>query len=642
MANKRVSQLVSITAQYLSGSDLLLLADVSANQSKKLALSDLEAYFSLNGAYTGSLSGTASYASLAATASYVASNTASYSYTSSWALNINTASYANGSLTASYSATSSYSNTASYALFSAVQSVLNSNFADYARTASYLVTSSAGNGTASYALTASYVAISITTVPFANTSSWSTSSISASYAYTSSQALTASLVNTSSYLAYNGFPNGTASYALFAQSSQNVLQNYGTFYAITQSKTLSQLDLVAVLPTAGNPVLTEIELYGTVNVPYTSSHVTNGRIELFIIDRNYGYTQSLDFSPIIFSMGGVNTNPTYTGSLTYPFGLNGQVSLYGTYELFATASGGVWFEPTRNMRYQISSFSDQLLVSVASPPTFTTIPSNALMYYSSSIHPGGSNHFYGSASQVIFSGSYDATDLLIPPSSISAINYLWTLSGIVTMSMDGNGVGLIGGLPPNCISMSAAFCALTELPNMASSSVKWLNVPNNYIYSNLVLPATMSYVNVGNNLGVVLPDPLPYGMTTIIADGMVGSTVPLGFSNTLQTMSFITCSNLTTYQASSFPTSLTLWNSSGSSQLKNLPTSVATSPNLKYFDISGNYIPNTTISTIASDLVSNGLHDGYLSIINNPLSQSAPGIAGYLNALLSRNWTIVA
>ena len=157
MANKRVSELAPITSPELDFADLLLLSDITAHESKRLALQDLSSFILLDGRLTGSLFGTASYAIYALSASYAPCISASYAKTSSWAYIVSTASYALAALSASYSFSSSYSITASYALTSEVQLVYSSAFADYARTASYLLfTSGSTNGTVSYALSASY------------------------------------------------------------------------------------------------------------------------------------------------------------------------------------------------------------------------------------------------------------------------------------------------------------------------------------------------------------------------------------------------------------------------------------------------------------------------------------------------------
>jgi hypothetical protein len=638
MANKRISELVPITTSELDFADLLLISDISAHESKKLQLGDLSSFLLLDGRLTGSLLGTASYAMQALSASYAPFISASYAKTSSWALNISTASYAMAALSASYSLSSSYCITASYALTSSVELVYSSAFADFARTSSYLLfTPGAINGTASYALTASFfLGAPQVSASYANTSSWAWNAITASRAVSSLNSDTASYTLSSSYLNFNGIVNGTASYALVAGTTLNVTKDYGIFASYSQSVSSSQLDMVAVTPALGGQKTTTFEAYGTVVVPFTSSAgPTDGDITLVVVDRQYGYSQSLDASPV-YALFGAGSN--ISGTLKYPFTLRGEAELYGLYEVYVTASGGVFIEGSREVRFKITSESDQIGVSTAEPLQFFTYPSNAILLYSSSLHPGVS--YQGSSSQVTFSGSYDVTELLVPANTVNIMQYTWTLTGLQKLKIDDNsGITFFGGIPLSCISASAANCGLTELPNLISGSISYLNVPNNNIIANLSLPPSMSFLNVTNNFFISFPVALPAGMLAILADGIGITSIPFIVPNTLLTMSFAACPNLTSWLAPSFPTSLQRWNSSGS-PFTNLPTVMP--DNLKYMDVGSNVLPTTTVSNIASGLVANGLNNGYLSIRNNPGSGSAFGITANLATLVTRGWTIVS
>ena len=566
MANKRVSELAPITAPNLDFGDLLLLSDISAHESKKLQLSELSSYILIEGSIktkaitpnskiTNDLVGTASYAMQALSASYAPCISASYAKTSSWAYNVSTASYAMAALSASYSLSSSYCITASYALTSSVQLVYSSAFADYARTASYLLfIPGSTNGTASYALTASHCleAAQVST-SYANTSSWAWNAITASYVDSAFFATTASYANVASFLEFNGIPNGTASYAVTAGSINNALQDFGIYNAITQSVSSSQLDLVAITPALGGLKTTIVEAYGTITVPFSSlTGATDGDIELFVIDRAYGFSQSLDVSPLYALVGGTST---ISGALKYPFTLCGEAKLYGLYEVYVTASNGVYIEPSRTTRFKISSTCEELLVSTAEPMQFRSYPNNATMLYSSSLHPGVA--YQGSASQVIFSGSLDVIELLVPPATVNILQYTWTLMGLTKLVVDDNpGLTYFGGLPSGCVSASAANCGLTELPLMASSSISYLNVPNNTIVSNLSLPPSMTYLNVNNNYYVAFPIALPLSLSVLLADGTGITYTPYGVPDTLITMSFANCLRLTSWLAPSFPSSL--------------------------------------------------------------------------------------
>jgi hypothetical protein len=129
---------------------------------------------SVTGSFSGSLTGTSSYASQALSSSYST-----------------TASYISGIITsASYASTASYITTAQTASY-----VLNAVSASYSTTASYAATASYFSGTvtsASYASTASYWSGSAVSASFASTASYVLNSISSSFATTASYALSAS------------------------------------------------------------------------------------------------------------------------------------------------------------------------------------------------------------------------------------------------------------------------------------------------------------------------------------------------------------------------------------------------------------------------------------------------------------------
>jgi hypothetical protein len=642
MANKRVSELAPITAPELDFADLLLLSDITAHESKKLQLSDLSNFLLLDGQLTGSLLGTASYAFWAGTASFalnssVPSNvlTASYLWYTPGS-NTGTSSYALAALSASYALSSSYAITASYALTSSVELVYSSAFADYARTASYLLfTPGSTNGTASYALTASYLVGGIYQVSasYASTSSWAWDAIFASASLVSSQSFSSSYSNTASFMQFNGVPNGTASYALVAGNVINNRVDYGIFTAISTSVSSSQLDVVAVTPTFGGLKNLTVQAVGTYKAPYTTS--VDGTIQLWAVNRAYGISQSLDSTPITFQAGGVNQ---ISGTIRSTFVLNGQAKVYGLYEVFVTASNGVFISSKRATQYDIVSDSDQLAVYHAEPLQFITSPSTAILLYSSSLYPGVA--YQGSASQVTFSGSYDVNQLLVPPGSVGQMQYTWTLTGCQTIVADGNaGLTSIGGLPTNCISFSAANCSLVELPPLDSGSLSYLNVPNNTIVTTLNPPSSMSYINVANNFYVTLPLTLPPGLSAIIADGLGLTYVPYGVPDTLLTMSFANCGNLASYLAPALPASLGWWDSHNS-PLTNLPTSIPT--NTLYMNVSNNLLQSVTIGGIAAGLVANGKSNGYFSFLNNPGSASAFNIFPNITTLRSRGWSIIS
>lgn len=643
MANKRVSELAPITAAELDFADLLLLSDISAHESKKLQLNDLSNFLLLDGRLTGSLLGTASYAMHALVADFALNApiptlvpSASFLVYTPGVFN-GTASYAMAALSASYSLSSSYCITASFALTSSVELVYSSAFADYARTASYLLFSPGStNGTASYALTASYLLNTQISTSYSETSSWAWNAITASRADSAALADTASFVYTASYLAFNGFPNGTASYALSAGTINNITQDYGIYKAMTQSLSSSQIDLVAVTPALGGLKTTSFEVYGTVLVPFTSSaSPTDGDIELVVVDRQYGYTHSIDASPVYAWIGG---STAMSGTLKYPFTLRGEVDLNGLYSVYVTASNGVFIESSRTARFKLTSESDQVLVSVAEPMQFYSYPTNAMMSWSSSLNPA--NVYYGSASQIVFSGSNDVTELKVFPGTVNILNYTWTLGSAKKIFVDGNaGLTYIGGIPFSCVTMSAANCGLTEMPLLQSSSMGYLNVPNNNIVASLSLPPSMSYIDVSNNYYLSLPITMPAGMQILKADGIGMTYVPYGLSDNIVSMSFARCPRLTSWLSPSFPTSLQYFDANNS-PLINTPYTMPAG--LRYMNVASCSLPQNVIGVIANGLDTNGLTNGYFAFQNNPFSASAFNITNYVNNLRGKGWTVVA
>lgn len=230
MANKRTSELTPITTAELATGDLFNVSDISAIESKRLTLSDLTDYF--QSAITASA--TSSHASNASSASYLiyngtangsASNaiTSSNAITASFSLLAFTSSNATTASLALLATTSSNAITASYSFTSSVQLAYSSSYSDYSDSSSYLIYNGFSNGTASYSLV-SNESLTATTASYINYTG--TPNGSASYALASNTARTASL------LTWNGAStnNGTSSWSwrtvLSAQSSTASFLNY--------------------------------------------------------------------------------------------------------------------------------------------------------------------------------------------------------------------------------------------------------------------------------------------------------------------------------------------------------------------------------------------------------------------------------
>lgn len=331
MPNKRVSELVQITTGDLSASDLLLLADVSAQESKKLTLGDLNSYILTDGNLTGSFFGTASWAQNSVSTSYANNvQSSSYALSASFAINGTTgaatsASFASASISASYAATASFAFSANVASASVATS---SKFAD---SASFLIFTGGNNGTAFNAVNATN-ATNATSASFATSASLSARATSASFATSASYASSSTFAATASicdFAATASFGITTniqasaswasqslsasfadiASEALTAITASYVipnlaLQQFGVFLAISQSNYKSQIDAVDIDPFFDLPATTSVEVMGTMVAPYTSSIALNESVSLYILNRSTGVVYTLDSTPIFVNIQG--------------------------------------------------------------------------------------------------------------------------------------------------------------------------------------------------------------------------------------------------------------------------------------------------------------------------------------------------
>ena len=356
MANKRISELAQISVGDLNSADLLLLGDVSAQESKKLTLGDLNSYILTDGNLSGSFFGTSSWSDQSRTASYVLGSiqSASYALTASFALNgsgtglASSASWASQSLSSSFATTASFARTVQTALTASVAT--SSRFAD---SASFVIYSGTNNGTIFNAITANS-ATTATTASNAVTASFAfsarsasvslltTTAVSSSYAASSSVALfalTASLGITTTVQASASWASSSlsSSHTAFADEASNAitasyvlpnlqLQQYGIFLAITQSNYRSQLDRVDINPFLDVPATTSIEAVGTIVAPYTSSIPLNESVTLYVLNRATGQTYTVDSTPIYVNVQGQFSNISASIAATVTGNLNGSVT----------------------------------------------------------------------------------------------------------------------------------------------------------------------------------------------------------------------------------------------------------------------------------------------------------------------------
>jgi hypothetical protein len=642
MANKRISELVQITAPDVSTDDLLLLADITAHESKKLRLGDLNTFLSRT-ANSGSFFGTSSWAQCAAYAlGGPIPSTASYSFVSALAYN---AISAINAISASYALSGSYTITASYALSTPLQTVFSAAFSDYARTASYLLytpglangtasfalTSSMTLGTASYSYTASHAGVALYAVSAGGVGGSVPYALSASWASSSYQSTWATQSFTASFLQYSGNPNGTASYAMVAGGFPEVRIDYGVHQAITQSAFFAQIDKVFINPSIAGYRSSSFEAVGTVIVPFTSSVFQTCSIELIALNRWSGITSSLDKAPLNIILP-INSG---TGSIAMPYSLMGEAPLSGSIMVYVTASNGAILSPTRPVRFKVTSLANSVVVSTAETMSLMVIPFS-----------GAPPTFTYTSSGFLFSGT-DAdvatvantvTEINVSNLTLSSIKYLWTLPRLKKLNATDNYAMVdIGGMPNSIETMSLSNCLLNTMAPLIYTSASIFDCSNNQLRELPPLPSTMSYIDCSGNASMtLLPDPLPRGLEVIYADGTSIPYPPTSIPNTLITMSMAGISALNTW-TTSFPTAMTYFDchNTNLTSLPTLPSGVL------YLDAQSCQLTTLGIDNITTQLVSNGLSNGYLGILGNTLPYSA-GTLSRITTLQSRGWTIVS
>lgn len=224
MGNKRVSQLVELTTAEVQPDDLLLIVDSSAKESKKIQAQNLIDYLNSSGSIL------AVHAEFADTASYLLPGGINWTVpSSSYSLFASTAFSASHALLADNAVSSSYAQTATLAinvlnggnvLVTASTYPITASWANnvvMSNTSSFLLYSGFPNGTASYALSASVANIANSASFLIGGSSTDTSS----FALTASLAYNAENANSASYLIFSP-TNGTASYALVSENTNNI------------------------------------------------------------------------------------------------------------------------------------------------------------------------------------------------------------------------------------------------------------------------------------------------------------------------------------------------------------------------------------------------------------------------------------
>ncbi len=655
--NKRISQLVELTANEIQPNDLFLIIDSTARESKKIRTSELEIYLhgsgsisvnaesasyvpgnGVNGPVSLANTSYSSSTSLYALLSGIATS-ASYATTASFALNGGNIS--SGSTSASFLIyTGSPNGTASYTI-KALQS-------DVASTANFLSYFGGNNGTASYSMTTKLTGRATN----ADTASYllggaGASVATASYAFVA-EAARSGKSTSSSYLVYSP-NNGTASYAMSAKSFANVITDRGMFLATTQSNIQAQLDDVDILWSTNGTAKTPIETVGTIQIPFTASSITNGTIYLSALDRNTGLETMLDSTPITFnlspSMGTYGNNAS--GSVSQTFTLSGQANLYGSYLVYVSASNNLQIESTRPVRFNLASETDTFSVYPTSPITFSAYPSQSLFSFSSTDGP----LFTDTAGGIVTTMSLGKQIYTIngAGNGVVGINYFWKLSQVTASNFSNNSLSYIGGVPNTLQYLSCSYCNLTNLYSFISSSLitfnchsnnltKLPNFPHSMSYidcssnnlTSLNLPVSLSYLNCSTNNITSLLDPMPTGMTTLLANNNFIQTLPSSIPQTISTMSL---NNNPLTNISNLPTQ-SLYLSFNNCPITSLPSLPQGVTNLYVQSCS---LVGGSVDTITTELVNYSVMSGVLDLRGNGTLSSISTLN--ITVLNSNGWT---
>jgi hypothetical protein len=663
IGNQLLTQLVELTAPEVQPNDIFLIVDISANESKKIQAYDLALWLNASGSLY------AIYAVNADTASYILgsevhgtvisssySNKSSLSDTASFALLANSSSYA---LTASFAMSGSggaTSITASYLLYSGVPNgtasyAITSFTSNTAQNAIFLLyNSGSNNGTASYAITTQNVQHSTTSDTASYVAGGPTAT--ASYALYAQQ----SAPGSSSYLIFSS-TNGTSSYAMAAQVIANIMANYGIFLAYTQSVNMAQLDDVDILWSTAAEAITPIEAMGTVIVPFTSSVPTNGIVYLSAMDRNTGFQTLLDSTPISVNVPIIYTwdNQYASGTIETPFSLMGQSSFYGSYMLFVSSSNNIKIEPTRTVRFKISSQSDTVNSYVNVPLSLSVFPSSSVVFTFTSTDGGPfTDYITGLFYTMSFNKQIFTLDAI--NQGLTSMYYYWTLNSVTESNFSNNPLSILSGVPNSLTSLSCSNCSLasfytfqssslstlscdgnflTSLPNFPTS-MSYINCSNNNLTS-LNLPLTLSYLNCSLNQLTSLPSVLPSGSYTFLADNNQIQVLPSALPDTIVTMSMNNNTSLLNFSLTPLPAQLgylSFNNCPNIGSLPSIPTGVL------YLSLQSCSLNSTVLENITANLASSSLSASMISGTVDIRGNGAPDSTALnnLQTLINNGW----
>lgn len=661
MSHKRVSQLVELTSTEVQGSDLFYAIDISAREGKKLSAASLANYLAISGSLFAPTAGTAN------TASYAQKvlggnvdgivNSATTAVSSSHALRSNVATTASFAITASHALNVTAGSSVSSSWASSSYSSSVATIAQSALTAGFLLYTGLGNGTASYAI----VAQNSITSDIAKTASYITLGGSVESASYAGRAGVVGLADTATTAAELTYPNtSTASYAITVENfSYNHFIDYGIFLATSQSITSSQLDLVQISSSTSTAEQTDITAFGTVIVPYTSSVKVDESLSLVIKNRDTGTENVIDSIPVYFDVSRTvnNWDSLMTGSLKIPYSLAGSASMYGDYMISVSGSSDkITIEPTRINRFNLSSFSNNIVVSSAEYPSFNISPSGSNITWYTGSHVGP---FISSRDVMISSGSNNIESMEITSSGLDSVRYIWSLPNLKSFNCRNNiFLTSLGGMPNTMVTLSCdtgSISSISSLVNTTMSyfncgnnnltslpalptSLSYLNCTDNSITSLPTLPNTMSYLNASSNNILFLPINMPFGLTELYLNDNGLTTLTSNLPSSLLTMSVANNSTLT-FLSTFLPISLKRF------EIQNSPIGTFTllPPSLLYLDVSSCSLSQTGMDNICSQSYSNSLWTEatgslYLRGNGEPLLST---VTNYINPLIfGSTWTI--
>lgn len=652
IGNKRVSQLVEMTAGEVELNDLFLIIDTTAQESKRIQASQLSAWLNASGsvfAIHANFADTASYitgadvdgavlssinaisASIAGIAQIASQSltavSSSYAFTSSFALN---AASNTGSATASFLQYTGVPNgTASFAL--------NAANANTSQNTSFLNYFGGNNGTASHAIVAEQTNFATNAATASYFNNQSSTVLSSSYAVNADTAsfVKGGTISSASYLTFSP-NNGTASYAIRAGSILGVLNNYGLFPAIAQSSSGSIIDNLTVNSSLGTSQQTIVQAIGNAIVNFTASFpYIDETVYLYAVNRKTGESASLDsqtvnfdISPLISAWGSHSV-----GTTNYPFNLLTQVPLFGEYYIeVSSSSPSVQIDTSRTTKFLMSSFSDQLSVQADVPMQFFVSPSaSVVLSFSSSA--GGP--FHDKLPGMLATGSQNITWIDVNGQGVTSVLFTWKLPNLNTFVCSNNPLlsDLSYSFPPALNVLVAENCSLTVIADLNNTTASALDVHNNQLQFLPLLSPSMSYLDCSNNPLLALPNFLPTPLTTLLANNTnISGTLPI-LPNGINTV--VISNTIINNLQNPLPLSMSHFeiNSTLISSMSAAPIS------LSYLDVSTALFNTTALENVTTTLVANGQVSGTFKMLGYG-PPTSPTLINNIFALTSSHWTI--